>query len=142
MSEPTADQVTITSEPQAAPDVAQPMGQDLRAAILAKKNNLKTQTLDVPEWGVKVTVKELRGKARAQLLQDTTRADGTRDLVRFYPTLVILSTFDPATGDPIFELADSAELNEQGGSALERVGQVAAKISGLLPDAFQDAKNA
>ena len=117
----------------------QPQGADLRAAILAPRP-LATKVIPVPEWGVSVEVREMKAKQRQMVIQSTNKPDGTRDMVRFYPLIVINSAFDPNTGMPIFEAADLDALNEGGGTVLERLCQVAVKLSGLDAAQFEETK--
>lgn len=120
----------------------QQTGAELRSFILAQ-TDLKTESLLVPEWGgVTVGIREMKAKARNKVIQDATLVDGKRDLVKFYPLITILSVYDVATDKALFELADLDALNEQGGTAMERVCQVAVKLSGLDPSAFAEIKNA
>lgn len=125
--EPNSEPITLTA--------------DLRAAILSC-TKLKEQHLQVPEWNnAVVLIREMKAKDRNKVMQDSTRGDGTRDLVKFYPLITILSTFNPGTNEQIFQLADLDSLNEQGGSAMERVCQLAVKLSGLDGSQFAEAKN-
>lgn len=111
----------------------------LREKILNAKD-IKSEKVKIPEWDVTVEVRGLTGKQRARLLQDAIGEDGKPDLERIYPELVILSTYDPETGEQVFQPADRDALIEKSGAALEKIAQVAMRLSGLQPDALKEAE--
>jgi len=59
---------------------------------------------------------------------------GKMDLQKLYPRLVVLSTYDPETGQPVFKEGDQDAVNEKSGAALEIIAQVAMRLSGLNPE--------
>jgi len=112
----------------------------LRDKILAAKD-IQDEVVDVPEWGVKLLVRGLTGRQRARLLQNAVDANGNVDLERIYPELVIYSVYDPETGEQVFKPADRDALADKSGAALERIAQVAMRLSGLSANAVKEAKN-
>jgi len=138
----TSQNDTTPTAPTETPIDMQPKGGDLRAAILAQTQELQEQTIYVPEWKVWVTVREMSSPARVALITATTDATGRRDGNKYYPLLTIASCFDPATKQPIFSAADKDTLNTGGGTAMERVTQIASRLSGLDADMFQQTKKA
>ena len=102
----------------------------LRDAILAV-SDIRSEVVDVPEWGVKVEVRGLTARARAELLQASMDGRGTLNFAKAYPLLVISCALDPETHEPIFEMADREALEAKSGAALERVALAAARLSGL-----------
>lgn len=140
---PTADEITVQSDPNApltlpAPAAAQPL-LDLRSRILSAPK-LAQESLDVPEWGANVIIQELNGRDHAQFAQ--TLASSKSDphaMEAFYGNLCILSVLDPSTGAKLFQPADRDALLSGSGTALERVAQVAMRVSGLNTDVFQTA---
>ncbi|MBV9772646.1 MAG: hypothetical protein JO040_01770 [Gemmatimonadetes bacterium] len=111
----------------------------IRERILAAQD-LRSETVTIPEWDVTVEVRGLTGTQRARLMKSGFDASGTVDFERLYPELVIASTFDPATGEAVFGEADRDALNGKSGSALERLAQAAMRVSGLSPDATAAAE--
>lgn len=107
---------------------------NIREQILGAKD-IRSETVAVPDWGVTVEIRGLTGTQRARLMKNGFDARGTVDFERLYPELIIASTFDPATGQPVFEEADREALNAKSGAALEQLAQAAMRISGLSPDA-------
>jgi len=114
----------------------------LRDKILQVKD-IQEETVDLTDiWGVKLLVRGLTGRQRAKLLQNAVSTKGDVDLERIYPELVIYSVYDPDTGEQVFKLADRDALADKSGAALERITQVAMRLSGLTPEAVKEAKNA
>ena len=110
----------------------------LREKIL-NANDIKEEKLYVPEWGVDVLIKGLKGSQRAELLQNNiSTKTGEMKLKTLYTELVITSTYDPETKEPIFEPSDRDTLAEKSGAALERIAQVAMKLSGLTQNTAEE----
>lgn len=113
---------------------------DLRAAILGLED-ATNELVKIPEWGdLELEIRSLSGKERAALLQDAANNGGKIDLAKMYPDLVILSSHDPATGKRVFAAADRGAVGDKNGAALERIAQVAMRLSGLSEDAVPEAK--
>lgn len=114
-------------------------------SVIFEKDDIESELVEVPHWGVSVTVRGLTGKARARLLkQATTVSEETGedvvDLEKLYPELVIRTAFDPETGEQIFEDSDADALMAKSGSAIDLLAQAAMKLSGLSSNAIEDAK--
>lgn len=105
-------------------------------------NDIKVEQLTMDEWGgVELELRAMTGKARAAFLNSSINpATGKVDLERMYPDLLIACVYDPEDGQPIFEAADREMLNSKSGKALERVAQVAMRLSGLSSDAAEEAE--
>lgn len=100
-----------------------------RDQILAVKD-ITTKTVNVPEWGGEVTLRGLTAAERDNF--DTAVLDARR---RNEPTfararLVALSAVDEK-GDRLFKDSDIPALSDKAGSALDRLFDVAAGLSGL-----------
>lgn len=104
-----------------------------------QSQDLITENVTVDEWGVTLQVRALNGKNRAKLLNDCMDKQGNMDLEKFYPDLLIASCYEPETNELVFDAADRDQLNTKSGGALEKVAQVAARLSGLTPTALGDA---
>jgi len=111
----------------------------LRDAILNADDGTK-ELVDVPEWGVTVEVRSMTGVQRAKFLTASVGDDGKPDFARTYPTLIIQTTFDPETGDRVFEDADRDALNEKSAAATERIAKAALRVSGLAEDSVEAGK--
>ena len=115
------------------------MASELRKSIF-EVDDIPTQVVEVPEWGVEILVKGMNGKGRANFLKRSTDADGNVSYENFYPELVIATAFDPESGEQIFDSADRDTLNTKSGVALNRIAEVAQRLSGLGSDDVGEAK--
>lgn len=83
----------------------------------------------------------LTGMQRARYMEEAFDVStGTANFERIYPALIIASAHDPDTGEMVFEMADRDVLNSKSAAALERVGKVAARLSGMDKDAVSRGK--
>lgn len=112
---------------------------ELRERILAA-TDVASERLMVEEWGVEVEVRGMTGRARAALMQDALQGD-TLNLAKAYPLLVIECTYDPATGQRIFEPGDFEAVADKSGAALEKIAVAAARLSGLDGEAVGSSKS-
>lgn len=114
---------------------------ELRKAIF-ESEDIPEELVAVPEWGdVKILVRGMNGKQRARFLRRATDpATGQVSWENFYPELVIATAHHPEDKSPIFEDADRDTLNQKSGIALNRVAEVAQRLSGLGGDDVEDAK--
>lgn len=111
---------------------------DLRKAI-ANANDIETEVVDVPQWGVKVGVRGMSAGERADFLTSFTDPEtGTIDYKGMYPNLLISTVVDPETGDNVFTRDDFDLINSKSGAAVELVGKVAQRLSGMSADAEEE----
>ena len=103
---------------------------NIRQTALNAKD-IRTELVTVPEWDdVKI---EVRGFTLQERLDFYGRvSDGDRiNRDNFLPELVISTCFDPDSGQRVFEPADRDMLKTKSAGALERLTQVAMRLSGL-----------
>ena len=103
-----------------------------KSAILAA-NDLKTQDVDVPEWGGAVRVRAFSGRERDAFEASLVRGDGKDrkvDLTNMRARLVALSVVDEA-GQRVFTDEEVDLLGAKSGAALDRVFAVAQGLNGL-----------
>jgi len=114
------------------------MAGELRKTIL-ETDDIESEIIDVPEWGLKVEVRGMSSKQRAKLLKSSTQ-DGTVNMMTWFPDLLIATVFDPESGEQVFERADRDAINAKSGAAVSAIADVAARLSGLGDDDVQAAK--
>lgn len=104
----------------------------LKQAI-ADAKDIVSETIYVELWDVTLGVRSMDGNARANLIENFTGEDGKMSFRKLYPELLILCTFDPDTGEPVFEdtPADRQLILSKAGAALEQVATKAMDMSGL-----------
>jgi hypothetical protein len=95
--------------------------------------DLKTETVAVPEWGGEVIVRGMTGAERdrfeASIVQ-TKGKDQTLNMVNIRAKLASLTICDE-DGKRLFTEADIAKLSGKSASALQRIFAVAQKLSGI-----------
>ena len=103
-----------------------------KSAILAA-NDLKSQDIDVPEWGGAVRVRAFTGRERDAFEASMVRGDGKDrkvDLTNMRARLVALSVVDEA-GQRVFTDDEVDLLGAKSGAALDRVFAAAQELNGL-----------
>jgi hypothetical protein len=115
-----------------------------RDAILAAAV-LKTEDVPVPEWGGSVLVRELRGRERDEFEASLAVQRGRQmvpDVANMRAKLVARTVVDPDSRKPMFSQQDVNALGELSAAALDRVFEVASRLSALQPDSLEEmAKN-
>jgi len=110
-----------------------------RDAIL-QAQDLPTQDVEVPEWGGTVRVRALTGAERDAFEQSIVeqRGKSTRmNLQNVRAKLVALTVVDE-NGNRIFSDADAKLLGQKSAAALNRVFEVAQKLSGITPEDVEE----
>lgn len=110
---------------------------DLRNRILAAAD-LTTEAVEIPEWGVTVEVKTMTGGERARIMQMAAEAGGKIDFEKVYPDIVIGCTYDPETGERVFDWNDREALMLKSGAAIDRIAQVGMRLSGFTEGAAKE----
>ena len=103
-----------------------------REAIL-NIQDLKTEEVEVPEWGGAVLVRALTGAERDQFEATVveTKGKNTRvNLVNARAKLVAMSVVDEE-GNKLFTPADVAALGKKSAAALARIFDVAMRLAGI-----------
>lgn len=106
---------------------------DLRTKI-AQAEDIPTETVEVPEWGVVIEVRGMTGGDRAEVMQEQVDGDGTIDFKSMYPDVVIKTAYDPSTGARIFQDGDRAMILSKAGVAVDRIATVGLRLSGMGGD--------
>lgn len=102
----------------------------LRDKIL-EAADLSHEDVDVPEWGVTIRVVSPTVRERARIVSAFMGKDGSPDIEKMYPALVIATACDPESGDHLFTEADFEALSGKSGRAMETVAQAALRVSGM-----------
>ena len=109
------------------------MGSYLTRDAILQSSALKTEEVDVPEWGGTVRVRELRGRERDEWEASLAVQRGKQmvpDVANMRAKLVARSVVGE-DGEPVFTQQDVSALGELSASALDRVFEVASRLSGL-----------
>lgn len=110
----------------------------LRDQILTA-DDLDRDTVDLGDIrgyeGVKVEVRSMSAKARAEMLAGSREEDGSVDLVSLYPLIVVATAHDAETGEKLFTPADADALNAKNAGLIERLASAGLRVSGLTEEA-------
>jgi len=99
-----------------------------RAAIVAA-NDLKQETVEVPEWGGSVIVRELTAKERDTFFE-WVRKHGEAAFPDFRVRAVRLSLIDEKGGH-LFAEQDEPELARKSTAVIDRLFEISSRLSGL-----------
>lgn len=102
----------------------------LRDRILSA-DDIVSERVNVPEWGVDVDVRTMTGAERARIMQAAADAGGRVDFERVFPDVVIACSHDPETGERVFGFDDRDALMAKSGAAIDRIAQVGLRLSGF-----------
>lgn len=112
---------------------------NLRNKIL-ESDDIKEEEVIVDEWDCKIKVKGLTGKSRSEILNEAIDSQGNFDFTKIYPDLVIATAHNPETDEKIFQREDRDTINKKSGAALEKIAEVAVRLSGLQEAAQEEAR--
>ena len=116
------------------------MGKLLTRDEILKAQDLPTERVAVPEWGGELLVRGLTGAERDAFEQSIveTRGKNTRmNLRNIRAKLVALCCVDEQ-GNRLFSDEDAELLGRKSAAALNRVFEVAQRLSGLRPEDVEE----
>lgn len=110
----------------------------VRDQILAATDDLKSEVVDVPEWGVKLVVREMNVRDRNEYVFSLSERVEGGDGFQYIPIndplrttrLVIATTFD-GEGNKVFNDDDVDALSQKAAGIIDRLSQTATRLSGL-----------
>ena len=102
--------------------------------------DIAIELVDVPEWGGQVYVKGMTGLERDAFEGSIveTRGKGTRVNMAHVRAKLAAQTLCDENGERLFTDADVKELGKKSASALQRVFEVAQRLSGIGEDAVKE----
>ena len=110
----------------------------LRDQILAS-DDIPSEKVPVPEWGVTVEVRGMTGAERTRIMDKAVDQQGGVNLQFVYPEIVIATSFDDVTGEQIFKPSDRDTLLTKSAVALDRLAQVGMKLYGFTQESSDAA---
>ena len=110
----------------------------LRDKIL-NADDITSEIIDIPAWEVQVEVRSMDGRSRTRLLKMASDAEGNIDMEVVYPEMILLCTFDPETGERIFEESDRDAVLSKSAGPVELLALAAMRVSGMSSDAMDEA---
>lgn len=112
----------------------------LRDKIL-QAPDIATEMVEVPEWGVTLEVRGMSGADRASIFERVT-VDGEVKAGLLYGETVLATTFDPETGERVFNATDLTALMEKSAQAIDRLAKVGLRLSAMEGEQSQDEAGA
>jgi hypothetical protein len=103
-------------------------------------DDLKSESVEVPEWGGTVTVRELTGTERDTWESSVVKTNGAKvtiDSQNMRAKLAALCIVDEK-GERMFTEKDAIALGKKSAAALDRVVDVARKLSRIGEDELAD----
>lgn len=106
-------------------------------------DDIEIEEIEVPEWGGKVRVRGLSGAERDRFERSVVHQEGKSgmqfrmELANFRAKLVALSIVD-SSGKLMFNTADVQKLGTKSAAALQRIFNVAQRLSGLSQSDIED----
>ncbi len=97
----------------------------------------KVETVDVPEWGGQVKVKCMTGSERDEFETSIIGKDGERNMSNIRAKLLIYTIIDD-DGNRMFTTADVKALGDKSAAALDRVFDVAKRLSKIGEDDIEE----
>lgn len=105
----------------------------IRDQILSAQD-IPSEMVEVPEWGVKVEVRGMTGAERTRIMDLAIDNKGGVNLQFVYPEIVIATSFDSVSGEQIFKPADRGALLAKAATALDRLAAVGMRLSGFTQE--------
>jgi hypothetical protein len=100
-----------------------------------KKRPVRFEDVEIQEWEAKVRVKELTAQARDRWeqsnLEDKGKGQMKLRLQNARARLVALSVIDAESGDLLFSDEDVLAIGAQSAAVIDRIYDVAARLSGI-----------
>lgn len=100
------------------------------------------EDVDVPEWGGQVKVRSLTGRERdafeRTLINEKKNGQRESNLENFRARLAILAVVDADTKELMFTDRDAKWLGDKSAGALQRIVEVANRLSGLTPEDVEE----
>jgi len=113
----------------------------LRDQIIAA-DDIGKETVHIDIWDVDVEVRTMTAAERSKMLNSAMDDSGNIDLEQLYPRILIATVFDPESGEQVFSGDDVSALQNKSAAAVEKVAQKAMALSGLTPEAVDEAGKA
>lgn len=118
------------------------MGNVLTADAILQADDLKTKTVDVPEWNGEVIIRELTGTERDSYEAQMTRVVGNTvepNPIGTRARLVVRALIDE-DGKRLFQDGEAMKLSAKNGAVLDRLWDEIAELSGMTSSAVADAE--
>ena len=100
---------------------------------ILQADDLKTETVEVPEWDGEVLLRELRGRERDAFEEGSMDKQRNITMTNMRARLVALSAVNEE-GERLFSAKEANELGNKSATALNRLFEVCCRLSGITSD--------
>ena len=100
---------------------------------ILQADDLKRETVDIPEWGGEVLLRELRGRERDAFEEGSMDSKRNVTMTNMRARLVALSAIDEE-GERLFTAKEATELGDKSATALNRLFEVCCRLSGITSE--------
>lgn len=104
---------------------------ELSAAAILGAEDLQRELVSVPEWNGDVWVSTMTGTARDEFEQEVQGFLGDELPIPNARARLLVRCLTNAAGAPLFALAEMEALGKKNGAVLDRLFDVAMRLSGL-----------
>jgi hypothetical protein len=112
---------------------------DIRSKIL-QSEDLPSEKVEVPEWGVTVWVRSMSGRDRDMFESQMADLSGKgRTMDNFRARMTVFCTVDEK-GNRIFKDGDISALGAKSGRALDRIFDAASRLNKMTQESIEDEK--
>ena len=105
---------------------------------ILEKQDIRTETIAVPEWGGDVRVRGLTARERSRIAQDATRKSNGKDYTDWLRAQT--DTFIKGVVEPEFDVNDANALAAKSSGALQRVVAAISRLSGIDEDEIEEMR--
>lgn len=109
--------------------------------IILAADDIDSEVIEVPEWGVKMAIRGMDGTTRAAMVKKFMSNDAESDIDNLYPSLLIACCFDAETGEQLFTEEHKTAINQKNGVVVERIAMACMRIAGLSKDSVEEGKD-
>jgi len=100
---------------------------------ILQADDLRRETVEVPEWGGEVLLRELRGRERDAFEEGSMDSKRNVMMTNMRARLVAASAIDEQ-GERLFSNKEAAQLGDKSATALNRLFEVCCRLSGITSD--------
>lgn len=107
---------------------------DLRSLILDSED-IPSEELEIPEWGVTILVKGMSAGERITLMQNAYDPNTQQvNMAAVYPDVLVACVYNPETGEAVFTNDDKQAIMAKSSAAVEKIASVGLRLSGIGKD--------
>lgn len=115
----------------------------LTAADILDAEDIKSEYVEVPEWGGTVKIVGLTGEQRNKvgaLMRAESKKSSEDDALAYFQMRIAAAAMVDEEGKRLFSQNDVVKLAKKSASAIQRVYAVAARLAGIGDEALEEAR--